>query len=163
MRATTEFESLLAYLEETPATIQQMASGLTDEDRRWKPSGGEFSVLENVCHLLDIEREGYAVRIKRLLAEDAPVLQDIDGSRLARERDYNSQSLEMAMEAFSRARLDNVRVVKSLSAEQLGRGGTLETVGPITMGRLLVMMRAHDEAHRQELTELRRQLLDSRA
>jgi hypothetical protein len=137
-----------------------MLSGMTDEDRRWKPSGGEFSVLENVCHLLDIEREGYAVRIERLLKEDGPTLPDIDGSRLARERDYNKRNAETMMEEFARAREANVRIVKGLSSAQLGRAGVLETVGAITLDELIAMMRAHDEAHRQEISQLRRQLLD---
>jgi hypothetical protein len=151
---TTELQSHVDYLAETPATIERLVEGLTDEDRRRRVPGVEFSVLENICHLLDIEREGYSVRIQRLLEEDDPVLADIDGSRLARERDYNSQNMETALEAFTRARLGNIRVLKSLDPDQLGRGGTLETVGPVTLSELLRMMRAHDDAHRQEITEL---------
>ena len=162
-RTTAELESLIAYLAETPAAVAEMLSGLTDEDRRWKPPGGEFSAVENVCHLLDIELEGYAVRIERLLKEDGPTLQDIDGGQLARERDYNSRNLEAAMAAFGRARASNVRAVKGLGTEQLKRTGTLETVGPITLMDLLAMMRAHDEAHRREIEELRGQLHERRA
>lgn len=161
-RTTAEFESLIAYLAETPAVVEEMLGGLTDEDRRWKPPGGEFSALENVCHLLDIELEGYAVRIERLLKEDGPQLPDIDGGQLARERDYNSRNPETAIAAFRRARESNVRAVKSLGPEQLERAGTLETVGPITLRGLLSMMRAHDEAHRLEIRELRGQLLGRR-
>lgn len=159
---TTEFESLIAYLAETPVAVEEMLSGLTDEEKRWKPPGGEFSALENVCHLLDIELEGYAVRIERLLREDGPMLADIDGAQLARERDYNSRNPETAMEALRRAREDNMRAVKGLSPEQLERSGTLETVGPITLEGLLSMMRDHDEAHRREVEELRGQLLARR-
>jgi hypothetical protein len=158
-RTLTEFDGLIAYLSETPAAIGRMIVGLADEDRRWKPTGAEFSLLENVCHLLDIEREGYAVRIERLLEEDGPTLADLDGSRLARERDYNNQNMEEALEEFARARDGNVRVAEGLSAAQLERPGTLETVGPITLGGLFSMMRAHDEAHRREIEELRWRLL----
>ena len=157
-RTTPEFASLIAYLAETPSAVEQMLSGLTEEDRRWKPVGGGFSALENVCHLLDIEREGYAVRIERLLREDGPGLPDIDGSRLAEERQYNKQNMETALAAFRRAREGNIRIVKSLNDEQLERAGTLETVGPITLRDLLLMMRAHDEAHRRELDDLRGEL-----
>ena len=40
-------------------------------------------MLEHVCHLRDIEVEGYAPRLKRILSEDGPFLPDIDGRRLA--------------------------------------------------------------------------------
>jgi hypothetical protein len=138
-----------------PATIERLVEGLTDEDWRRRVPGTEFSVLENICHLLDIEREGYAVRIERLLKEDEPVLPDIDGGKLARERDYNNQDTEEALAAFRRSREGNIGVLKSLSSDQLERRGTLEAVGPVTLSELLRMMRAHDDAHRQEIRELR--------
>jgi hypothetical protein len=153
-----ELESIVAYLAGTPAEIERLIMGLGDEERQWRPPGIEFSVVENICHLLDIEREGYAVRIKRLLKEDGPVLQDIDGSRLARERDYNSRNLLTACEAFRSAREENVRILRSLGSDQFERGGVLETVGPITLRSLLGMMREHDEAHRKDIQELRARL-----
>ncbi len=155
MATTGELQGLTDFLAETPATVERLVEGLTDEDWRRRVPGAEFSVLENICHLLDIEREGYAVRIERLLKEDAPVLPDIDGGRLARERDYNNQNIETALEAFTRARQGNLSVLKSLSSDQLERRGTLEAVGPITLSELLLMMRAHDDVHRREIKELR--------
>jgi hypothetical protein len=159
---TPELEHLLEYLSETPDVVGQLAGALTEEDRRWRPREAEFSVLENVCHLRDIEREGYAARIRRLLDENEPLLPDIDGSRLARERDYNSHQMETALEDFAGAREGNVAVIRSLTPDQLERAGVLETVGPITLSRLLRMMREHDEAHRKEIEELREQLWSRR-
>ena len=155
MATTEELQSLVAYLAETPAIIERLVEGLTNEDWRRRAPGAEFSVLENICHLLDIEREGYAVRIERLLNEDCPALADIDGSRLARERDYNNQNIETALKNFTRAREGNLSVLKNLSSDQLERRGTLETVGTVTLFELLRMMRAHDEAHRQDIKDLR--------
>jgi len=150
-----ELESIVDYLAETPAALERLIDGLGDEERRFRPDGAEFSVLENVCHLLDIEREGYAVRINRLLGEDNPVLEDIDGSRLARERSYNTQDIQTALEAFKSTRSDNVRILRSLDGDQRERGGVLETVGPITLSALLCMMREHDASHRKDILELR--------
>ena len=150
-----DIESIVAYLAETPEEIERLIKGLGDEERQWRPPGVEFSVVENVCHLLDIEREGYAVRINRLLKEDGPVLQDIDGSKLARERAYNSRNLLVACEGFRNARQENVRILRSLGSDQFERAGVLETVGPITLRSLVRMMREHDEAHRKDIQELR--------
>lgn len=153
-----EVESIVDYLAETPEALRRLIDGLSDDERHWRPEGVEFSVLESVCHLLDIEREGYAVRIKRLLKEDHPVLEDIDGSRLARERDYNSQDMQAALEAFKDTRKDNIRILGSLGPDQFERQGILETVGPITLRALVRMMREHDDAHRKEILELRGRL-----
>jgi len=153
-----DLRDVIEFLEETPVVFRKLAQGLADHDLRQKPAGDQFSFVENACHLRDIEVEGYAARIRKLLAEDRPQLADVDGARLARERDYNSQDFGAALADFERARAENVRAVGRLSAEQLGRAGTLEGVGQITLGKLLRLMREHDEAHRRELVELRERI-----
>ena len=149
---------VIEFLEETPALVRELAQGLADVDLRWKPAGEQFSFVENACHLRDIEVEGYGARIRKLLAQNHPQLPDVDGSRLASERDYNSQDFGAALDEFARARAENVRTIKNLSAEQLDRSGVLEGVGEITLGKLFLLMREHDEAHRKELFELRERL-----
>lgn len=155
---TAELQSLTSFLAETPARIRQLTSDLSESDVRWKPSAREFSALENVCHLNDLEREGYAIRIEKLIREEQPFLPDFDGGKIAAERDYNQRQLETMLEAFAQSRESNLRAVNRLSPVELQRGGTLETVGHITLESLLLKMREHDEAHLEELSSLRNQL-----
>lgn len=157
----SECEELAISLASTPEEVQQLTDGLSARDTHWKPEGGEFSVVENICHLRDIEVEGYAVRIKRILLEDQPFLSDLDGARLAEERNYNSQDLSSSMKAFTDARDDNVRTIRELSSEQLKRTGTLENAGVISLERLIEMMREHDDVHITELTALHGELARS--
>ncbi len=158
MLQADEMQALAAFLSETPERVRRLVSSLSEGDARWKPSAEEFSALEHVCHLSDLEREGYAARIEKLAREKEPFLPDFDGDKAARERDYNSQSLAIMLDAFTRSRLNNLLVISRLSANDLQRGGTLETVGPITLETLLHKMREHDESHLQELGQLHRQL-----
>src|SRR2546423_6713650 len=102
--AQTELQTLLAFLAETPEVVRRLTCALSAEAARQKPVPAEFSALEHVCHLRDIEREGYSVRLSRLLAEAAPVLADIDGARLALERDYQRQDFTSALADVTRAR-----------------------------------------------------------
>src|SRR5215510_5483141 len=149
-------------IKETPEVIKKSVAELSPNELTWKPLEMEFSALEHVCHLRDIEREGYQERIRRLLEEDAPYLSDIDGSRLALERKYNEQELGIALEEFARVRQENVETIMGLGLEQLDRGGTLEGVGWITLRELLELMRAHDEQHREELRELQERITKER-
>lgn len=146
-----ECEEIAESLAATPLAVQRLTEGLSVIDIRCKPEGGEFSVVENVCHLRDIEEDGYTVRIKRILDEDRPILTDIDGSKLSLERDYDGQDLTQALVAFARARENNVRTIRTLSAHHLVRPGMLENTGEITLGRLLELMLEHDAAHIREL------------
>jgi hypothetical protein len=153
-----EFQDVVSFLEETPRHIRQFAAEMAEQDLRWKPSSDEFSVVEQVCHLRDLEREGYSARIRKMLAENQPKLPDFDGGRIAKERDYNKQDFESAYQEFARAREDNVRVMNTLSPEQLNRSGVLEGVGTITVERLFQLMREHDQSHRKELNDLRERM-----
>ncbi|HEX8491286.1 MAG TPA: DinB family protein [Pyrinomonadaceae bacterium] len=155
MMTRAEFQSLADFLALTPTRVRQLTTDLSEQDARWKPSPQEFSALENICHLNDLEREGYAVRIEKLIGEEQPFLPDFDGGKIARERDYNQRQLAVMLDAFASSRESNLRAVSTLSPAELQRGGTLETVGPITLESLLLKMREHDEAHLQELSDLR--------
>ena len=151
-----ELHQLIETLAQTPETIAGCANDLSNEDLRRRNENGEFSALENVCHLRDIEVEGYTVRINRILSEDDPVLPDIDGGRLAIERNYNGQNLDDALKTFAGARAANVRTLRVLREEQLSRAGMLEGVGAVSLERLIELMLEHDQGHIDDLRIIHR-------
>lgn len=155
---TESYQDVLASLAQTPAKLSHLIEGISVQNLRMKNSADEFSAVEHICHLRDIEVEGYGERIVRLLRENHPVLPDIDGSWLAIERDYNNQDAARALKEFVAARTRNVEILRELNPEKLARGGTLEGVGAISLERLLEMMCEHDEDHINELQTLRRRI-----
>ncbi|MGH9868871.1 MAG: DinB family protein [Candidatus Polarisedimenticolia bacterium] len=153
---------LVSELKKTPISLARLLDGLTPGDLAWKPSASEFSILENVWHLRDIEEEGYLVRVRRLRAEPHPVLPDIDGDRLAAERRYNEQPLQPGYEGFARARRLATEAVADATDQDLARPGTLEKTGPVTLGSILEMMREHDADHLGAVRSLRERILEGR-
>jgi hypothetical protein len=153
-----EFGELMVFLKETPAAVRQLTAEFQEHDLKWKPSENELSALEQVCHLRDLELEGYAARIRKLLTETEPSLPDFEGGRFVRERDYNSQDFLTALQDFARARKENIRSAETLSSDQLNLSGLLEGVGVITLARLFQLMREHDQSHIDELRVLRERL-----
>jgi hypothetical protein len=153
-----EFRHLLDNLAETPDALRRLLNDLSADELTSKPGAQQFSALENICHLRDIEAEGYALRIGRLLAGGHPFMEDLDGTKLAAERHYNEQSLDSALRVLTETRQDNLRQVKDLSQDQLSFDGILENVGPINLEGLLLMMYEHDRAHLEELSRLRASL-----
>jgi hypothetical protein len=107
--------------------------------------------VEQCWHLADLERDGYSVRIRRLLNEAEPALPDFDGTRVARERDYKSLSLADGLAAFRQARAENLAALRGLTALDWERRGTQEGVGRIGLCDIPVMMAEHDSAHRAEI------------
>jgi hypothetical protein len=150
-----ELDELVDQLAATPNRLRQLIDE-TSENLRYRPADGRFSILENVCHLRDIEIEGYTDRIKRILEEDAPELLDIDGGRLAIEREYNNQDLIPALNSFVDAREENVTKLRNVELRELEKTGNMQGVGQVTLERLLEMMLEHDEGHLTELQMLQR-------
>src|SRR6266446_5840643 len=107
--SSEQLQELVNTLARTPETIAAHVAKLSDDEMRIRKAYDEFSILENVCHLRDLEVEGYAKRINLLLNEAQPLLPDFDGAQVAGERDYNRQNFQLALEAFALAREQNVR------------------------------------------------------
>jgi hypothetical protein len=153
-----KLEALLDLLAETPNKLAAFTAGLSSAEIRWKNSEAEFSALENLCHLRDLELQGYQPRIERILSEVDPVLADFDGARVAAESNYNSEPSDLALRAFSDAREENVRSMSGVTEEQLKREGLLEGVGRITLKQLVEKMLEHDEGHLEDLRVLQQRL-----
>ena len=160
--ADSNFAALLEILDGTPGKLARLTEGLSTSELRWKNSEDEFSTLENFCHLRDLELDGYTRRINQILTESDPLLADFDGARVAAESNYNNQQPQVALRIFQTARRKNVEMLRSLTEEQLERRGTLAAVGKITLRRLAVMMREHDEGHLEDLRVLSQRLRQAR-
>src|SRR4051812_41982147 len=86
----------IAALRDFPARLEGFYAAIPPGDADWRPASWHgipsepFTPLEQLCHVRDIERDGYHVRFARTLQEHEPVLANIDGESLARERHYAS-------------------------------------------------------------------------
>ena len=144
-------ESLMAGLLAMPDVLEATFGALsTDDAARSGPDGG-LSPVEICWHLADLEAEGYAVRIRRLLAEESPHLPDFDGGAIAKARNYRALSLVDGLNAFRAARRVNVDALRRLTTQDWLRSGTQEGVGPVALCDIPSMMAEHDAAHRDEV------------
>jgi hypothetical protein len=111
-------------------------------------------MVEHLCHLRDYDLLGCQARISRILREESPFLEDFDGDRLARERNYLAQDAEEAYIDFANARAGSVEMLERLTEAELARPARLGSIGDITIRRLMDIVAEHDATHLQELDEL---------
>jgi hypothetical protein len=142
-------------LEQTPSRVRQLIDGKSEEELSFKPSPDAFSLRENLLHLRDIDVEGYEVRIIRILSENGPSFPDLDGARLARERNYNVQPVAAAMEAFAASRARSIARLRAIAPSDVERSGELVGAGRITLQQLLELWVQHDSEHLAEMNHLR--------
>ena len=148
------FANAVAGLGAMPARLKAIAVAVPQAAWRTKPSDGGFSLLEHVCHLRDIDGDGYRLRVERMLTETRPSLPDLDGDALAKERDYLNQDLSAALAAFTATRLDIVTQLAKLTPEQRQRTGLMAGKMEITIDGLVDAMTAHDSEHLDQLSGL---------
>jgi hypothetical protein len=149
-----DLETLLLTLESTAALLSRAAASLSPAEARRRPAAGGFSFVENVWHLADLEREGYGVRIRRILSECNPALLNFDGDRIARERAYQDRDVDRGIVLFARARAQNLEALIKLSRSEWRRYGAQEGVGCVKLEDIPRMMAEHDRSHGAEITSL---------
>jgi DinB superfamily len=143
-------QQLLDDLASMLSFLAERFDGLSEDEARLR-DGDVFSPVEQVWHLADLEREGFGVRIERLLNEDDAELPDFDGTAAAQRRNYREKSLREGMRAFARARQDNIDALARVTPSEWTRRGVQQGVGPISLCDIPTMMAEHDAAHRDEI------------
>jgi len=114
----------------------------------WVGSPSEdFTALEQICHVRDIEIDGYHVRFVRTLKEDRPFLPGVDGNVLRRERAYADAFAPDVLKAFRRAREETLELLATVSTTQWDRGADFEGYGPVTVRGLVHYLCSHDQQH----------------
>ena len=146
--------SVIDRLAAMPQTVRDLVTRRSADDLSRKPESGDFSLRENVLHLRDIDLDGFEQRVIRILSEKNPFLPDVDGAKLAVERDYNAQPLAPALEAFAASRARSVARLRAASEQDFERTAELEGVGRLTLRELLQRWLEHDAGHVKEMEAL---------
>ena len=148
-----KFGQYVEILQSTPKKLRSWLQGLNEEQLCYKPDEKAFSLKETLWHLRDIEIEGYRRRVRLILAENLPTLEDIDGTRLARLRRYQSANAAQALEEFTQAREGNIAYLRNMTAFQWNRKAVFNG-DEVTLLQLVEKWVAHDLEHLKEIEEL---------
>ena len=144
---------LLSSLRALPDQVEALLRLVPAARLDWTPAsweavpGESFSVRGQVCHLRDIEVEGYHLRIRRMLEEEEPDLASLDSYALADARGYSAADVGEALAAFRAARAETLDLLAGLTEAQLDRAGTFAEYGPLTLRGLIHLLASHDAQH----------------
>jgi len=104
-----------------------------------------------VAHLVDVEDVAFVERIGRMLDQDRPFIASIDPPARLAAGGYASRGLEDLLDELERRRATDLRWLRSLSTEQLGRSGLHQDVGEIYVSDVAHQWAAHDMAHLRQV------------
>jgi hypothetical protein len=143
----------LAALRAFPQQLEEHYAAFPAEFKNWAPPSWEgvpsepLTAIEQVCHVRDIETDGYHVRLHRTLTEIHPTLASIDTEALVKERAYGKSDATAALAAFRLARQQTVALIGSLTPEQFDRTALFEGYGTLSLRSLVHYLCSHDQQH----------------
>jgi DinB superfamily len=146
---TMTFSALAAF----PMRLEHYFGAIPRNRWNWSPSSWEgipsesLTAISQICHVRDVEIDGYHVRFRRLLEESEPTLDSLDGYALVEQRFYANSDPETVLEEFRLARAETLRIIESLDPEQLLRSGYFEGYGRLTAKGLVHYLCSHDQQH----------------
>ncbi len=148
-----ERESLIRQYSDGYGAIVTVLEGMTDEEWDAREAPGEWSPREIVHHLADSEMTS-AIRIRRLLVEDNPVIQGYDQEAFAQTLFYD-RPIDASLQAFRYARESTVPILERMSDEQWQRSGTHSESGLYTATGWLEIYAVHAHDHADQIRRTR--------
>jgi hypothetical protein len=149
--------SLVDQYRSGPATLRHAVAGMTREQLAARPVPGKWSTLELICHLADFEPV-YADRMKRVIAEESPLLLSGDPDTFQARLAYNSRDAAEELALIEIVRAQMARILKTLSETDFARTGRHSDDGPLSLAVLLERITNHIPHHLQFVEEKRRAL-----
>ena len=111
-----------------------------------RPGPGSWSLAELVAHLLDCDLV-FAERIKRVIAEDNPILQAFEENAWIDRLDSHAMPVEEGVNLFVANRHWMTRILRSRPDEDFARTGRHTEVGLMTLADIIAKASAHLDHH----------------
>jgi len=136
-----------------PDQLEAHYAAFPAEFTHWAPPSWDgvpseaLTAIEQLCHVRDIEIDGYQVRIRRTLVESHPTLASIDTDALVHARAYARDDPTRVLATFRAARAQTLAMIAGLDTAQLARTAVFEGYGPLTLRSLIHYLCSHDQQH----------------
>lgn len=154
---TTEAALLLARGRDV---IRGLAANLPEEQARWRPEPGKWSILEVINHLYDEEMSDFRLCLHILLNRPKDPWPPMAPEAWCRDRHYNERRLFESLETFTVERNKSIQWLGELTDVdwELSREGPKP--GLLHAGDLLAAWVAHDYLHIAQLSRLHGAYID---
>jgi hypothetical protein len=133
--------------------IVDAIAGLDESGLDVRERPNEWSPREVIHHLADSEMTS-AIRLRRLIAEDQPVLVGYDQEEFARKLYYN-RPIEPSLLALKGARESTTQLLHQLTEEEWARAGMHTESGRYTVTEWLEYYAQHCHDHADQICRAR--------
>jgi uncharacterized damage-inducible protein DinB len=156
MPSTSPSDLIDAFLDGVPR-LRRAVADLSPEQLRARPVPGKWSTLEVVCHLADSD-QAWCHRMKRVIAEERPLLIGYDESRFTAVLPYLEADLEEMLGLMEAMRRQMARTLRAQPESAWSRTGVHNERGLITLTEMLGLEAEHVPHHIAHILEKRKAL-----
>ena len=140
-------DDLIAKLAATPATLAHLVAE-ADDDTLNAAAPGQWSARTLLAHFRDDEYLCMRLALERMLAEESPSLQFIDGAGWEPNRRRTRDRKEWLLGDFALQRQASVAILRGMAAEDWERVGQPEgEQRTFTVGAFVSAWARHDAEH----------------
>jgi hypothetical protein len=152
-----ELKEHLEAAEKSPKEVAAAVSGLSPAVLRYRSNPQKWCILEILAHLADIEIV-YGYRLRQMVADEKPVIAPMDQDAWAKNLGYLDASPPELVALYGLNRHHNLRVLRRLKTEELGKSAFHpEYQKDVTVARLVEQMAGHGANHLAQIEKLKRE------
>ena len=143
----------LAILATTPGRVGALIAGRTASDLQRTPEPGRWSIAQIVSHLADVEIV-LAYRIHMILSAPGGPIQPFDQDAWVTGQRAERSDADVSLTLFAAIRASTVRLLGSLTDEELDRFGMHAERGQESIRHIVRMTTGHDRNHLAQIERL---------
>jgi len=134
--------------------IWDAIEGLTEEELRYKPAPNKWSIHQILIHVTDSEISA-TPRLKKVLAEEEPILVSFDQDAWANTLSYDLLDREQYLHLFKLLRTSMQPILDNLTSEQSRRVGIYIDQERFTFKQLLEFRVQHVRDHLDQIERVK--------
>ena len=142
---------LLARYLHQPEGYAEHLAGLDDRAARTPIKPGEWSAHQVLFHTSSVDQQAYGPRLRRILREDRPTLEDYDGDGWMAEHYDPAEPTQIILERWRSVRQGHAAELEPAPPEAWSRTGLQAYWGERTLQWWVERAVAHAEDHRRQL------------
>lgn len=149
-------DSMLAILRSTPAVLDTSCRDLFPDLFAVSPKPGEWSIVEVLCHLRDVDAELNIPRLQKILSSDNPFLAGVDTDKWADERDYKYQYGWDVLQQIIATRMKMLDILEELDEREWELPALHSIFGRTNLAEIVKFIAGHDQLHVRQIQQILR-------
>ncbi len=152
---SSRMNALIRRYENGAGDLIASVDGLSERDLDRRLAAGKWSIRQQVHHVADAELN-LVTRMKKILAEDNPLLIAFDQEKWADKFSRSGPSIENSIALFYTLRASMTPILKGLKDADFERTGIHNESGKVTLAGVLEHTVEHFENHLNTIERIKR-------